>query len=236
VGHGLSDSDEIGILNVVGMVELNGNNYTVANSTADTFELSGINGTGFTAYTSSGDIHHMVDSTAFTAYSSGGEAREAVTTFTGLDHLEGETVKVMLDGNSHPDLTVSSGSVTLANSRRGGVVHIGLANPWAIKTLEIEAGAADGTAQGKTKRIHNIVVKLLNTLGLKYGPDATTLDEYDFDQGAAYNEVVALYSGNTETLLFPDGYNTEGHIYLTHDDVFPACVTGIIPQLHTQDR
>lgn len=234
--HGLSNTDEIAILNVAGMTELNGLNYTVANKTTDTFELSGVNGTGFTTYTSVGDIHHMVNSTAFTTYTSAGELNEAVTTVTGLDHLEGETIKVMRDGTAHPDLTVSSGSVTLANSRRGSIMQFGLANTWAITTLEANAGAADGSAQGKTKRIHNVVFKLKDTLGLNYGPDSTTTDEYKFENYEAYDETVALFSGNTEALLFPDGYNPEGQIHVTDDGVFPATILALIYQLHTQDR
>lgn len=160
----------------------------------------------------------------------------ATATVSGLDHLEGETVKVMLDGKAHPDLTVTSGAITLANSRTGSTIQIGLANTWAIKTLEIESGAKDGTAQGKTKRIHNIVLKLLNTLGVSYGPDSTTTDALKFENYEAYDETVGLFSGNTNAELFPDGYNQEGQIYLTDDGVFPATIIAIIPQLHTQDR
>lgn len=234
--HGLSNSDEIAILNVAGMVELNGLNFTVANKTANTFELSGVNGTGFTAYTSVGDIHNMVNSTAFTTYTSGGELNEAVTTVTGLDHLEGETIKVMRDGTAHPDLTVSSGSVTLANERRGSIMHFGLSNPWAITTLEANTGSADGSAQGKTKRIHNVVFKLLNTLGLSYGPNATTTDDLKFENYESFDETVALFSGNTNPELFPDGYNQEGQIHVTHDGVFPATILALIYQLNTSDR
>lgn len=53
--HGFSDGDEIEISGVVGMVELNGGTYVVANKTADSFELSGIDSTGFTAYASGGN-------------------------------------------------------------------------------------------------------------------------------------------------------------------------------------
>jgi len=35
----------------------------------------------------------------------------ATTTITGLDHLEGETVKVWANGGTHPDVVVSSGSI-----------------------------------------------------------------------------------------------------------------------------
>ncbi len=54
VAHGFLDGDRVTIAGVVGMVELNSNTYTVANSTDDTFELSGIDGSAFTPYTSDG--------------------------------------------------------------------------------------------------------------------------------------------------------------------------------------
>lgn len=160
----------------------------------------------------------------------------STTTVTGLDHLEGETVKVNLDGKSHPDLTVSSGSVTFANNRTATKAQIGLSAPWIMKTMETDAGAADGTAQGKEKRIHNLSIKLLNTLGLQYGPDASTLDEFDFEQGQEYDETPALFSGNTPAFPFPDGYNDNGQIYLTDDGVFPATILALMPQLKTYDR
>ena len=52
--HGLADSDIVYIDGVVGMTELNGNRYTVANKTTDTFELSGTDTSAFTTYTSGG--------------------------------------------------------------------------------------------------------------------------------------------------------------------------------------
>lgn len=160
----------------------------------------------------------------------------ATATVTGLDHLEGQTVKVMRDGKSHPDLTVATGAVTLANSQTGSTIQIGLANTWAIKTMEVEAGAADGTAQGKTKRLTNLVVKLLNALGLKYGPDTDNLDTNIFTSGVDYDETIALFSGNTEALLWPNGYDSNGQIYLTDDGVFPITITALCPQLVCQDR
>jgi len=54
VAHGLDDGDVVLITNVAGMVEVNGNLYTVANKAADTFELSGVNTTAYTAYVSGG--------------------------------------------------------------------------------------------------------------------------------------------------------------------------------------
>lgn len=54
VAHGLSTGDIIEIYDVSGMVELNDIQYTITVLTVDTFELDGVNSTGFTTYTSGG--------------------------------------------------------------------------------------------------------------------------------------------------------------------------------------
>ena len=54
-GHGLANGTKVSISKVVGMVELNLETaYTVAGKTTNGFQLSGINSTGFTGYTSGG--------------------------------------------------------------------------------------------------------------------------------------------------------------------------------------
>lgn len=54
--HGLANGNSVTFYNVGGMTQLNGNNYTVANVTANTFELSGINSTSYGTYTSGGTL------------------------------------------------------------------------------------------------------------------------------------------------------------------------------------
>ena len=54
--HGLSNDDTVMIDYVVGMTQLNGNTYTVAGATADTFQLSGVDGSAYTAYSSGGNV------------------------------------------------------------------------------------------------------------------------------------------------------------------------------------
>ena len=54
-GHGFSNGDKISISKVVGMVELNVETaFTIANKATNTFELSGVGGSSYTAYTSGG--------------------------------------------------------------------------------------------------------------------------------------------------------------------------------------
>lgn len=63
--HNFSDGDVIYIVNVSGMVEVNNLAFTVANSTTNTFELSGTDTSGFTAYSTGGH--------AFLQYLNGGQ-------------------------------------------------------------------------------------------------------------------------------------------------------------------
>ena len=54
-GHGFENGDKVSIRGVVGMVELNTETaYTVANKATNTFELAGVDSSGFTAYGSAG--------------------------------------------------------------------------------------------------------------------------------------------------------------------------------------
>lgn len=159
-----------------------------------------------------------------------------VSTVSGLDHLEGETLKVMVDGRSHNDLTVSSGSITLANDITGSVIQAGLGNTWAFKSMRLEGGSKDGTSQGKTKRITGLTTRLNNCLGFQYGPNASNLDEFDFNQGDGFDETTELFTGDTPFLRWPGGYETAAHIYLTDSGVFPCAILAIMPQFKTYDR
>ena len=64
--HGYSNGDEIFLDNVVGMTELNGRNYKVANVTTNTFTLqdlfgNNINTTNFTTYASAGAVDEIFE-------------------------------------------------------------------------------------------------------------------------------------------------------------------------------
>lgn len=52
--HGLSDGDIVQVDAIVGMIELNGRAFVVANKDTDDFELGGVKAAGYTAYVSGG--------------------------------------------------------------------------------------------------------------------------------------------------------------------------------------
>lgn len=59
-GHGLSNGDFIYIAGVIGMTEISDRTFTTANVTTDTFQLSGVNGLAYTAYSSGGKVYEYV--------------------------------------------------------------------------------------------------------------------------------------------------------------------------------
>lgn len=59
-GHGLNNDDEVYITGVGGMTQLNGEVFTVANRTTNSFSLSGVNGASYGAYTSGGSAWCVV--------------------------------------------------------------------------------------------------------------------------------------------------------------------------------
>jgi hypothetical protein len=59
-GYGLSNGDVISIDNVAGMTQLNDRYFTVSNATGNTFELTGVNTSGYGVYTSGGSVNALL--------------------------------------------------------------------------------------------------------------------------------------------------------------------------------
>lgn len=157
-----------------------------------------------------------------------------VTTVSGLSHLEGQTVQVLTDGATHPNRTVSSGAITLQVA--ASKVHVGLACPATLAPTRLEAGAGDGTSQGKTKRINKLVLRFLNTLGCKAGPDLNTLDEIPFRTGSdPMDAPPPLFTGD-KLMEWPGDYDFDGYMVVRQEQPLPMTVVAIMPQVHTFDR
>lgn len=158
----------------------------------------------------------------------------ATTTIGGLSHLEGQTVQVLVNGATHPDRTVASGSITLQVAAT--TAHVGLACPATISPTRLEAGAGDGTAQGKTKRINKMVLRFLNTLGCKAGPSLSVLDEISFRDGSdPMDQPPPLFTGD-KLMEWPGDYDFDGFIVVRQEQPLPMTLVAIMPQLHTFDR
>lgn len=63
VGHGLVNGDKVLVGSILGTVELNNREFTVSNVALNSFDLSGINGTAYTAYVSGGTVSKILEVT-----------------------------------------------------------------------------------------------------------------------------------------------------------------------------
>jgi hypothetical protein len=218
-GHGLSNGDNVRIVMNQGMVELHGNVYTVANSTASTFELKNENGT------------EDVDGTGFTAFSGTGTGFKVSNTFSGLDHLEGKTVSVLADGAVQAQVVVSSGSVTLQNYFKKAI--IGLPYESKVLPMPFDAITQGGSTTGKVKRISKIMLQLYSTLGLKYSNNDIDYDEVLFrNLDDPMDQQVPLFTG-IKQVSFQTGHNREGDIYLKQDQPLPCTIVSFTPLIVT---
>ena len=157
----------------------------------------------------------------------------ATTTITGLDHLEGETVSVLADGSTHPDKTVSSGSITL--DRSSTKVKVGLPFTSLLQTMRLDAGAANGTSQAKTKRIYDISLRLYESVGVEVGPDLQNMERIPFRSSAdSMDTAIPVFTGDKE-IEFRGNYETDGFIFVRQTQPLPLTVLSLYPNLVTND-
>ena len=158
----------------------------------------------------------------------------ATTSLSGLYHLRDETVNVLANGATHPDRTVTNGGITLAYSSTTAAVGYGYTS--SMQTMRIEAGSADGTSQGKPKRIHAITLRLLETVGIEVGNSASENDRIFFrDSSMDMDQAVPLFTGDKD-IEFPGGYDDDDRLYIRQTQPLPMSVLALFPRMNTFDK
>ena len=157
----------------------------------------------------------------------------AATTISGLDHLEGQTVSILADGATHPDKTVSSGSVTLDRSATN--VKIGLAYKSILQTMRLDAGSQNGTSQAKTKRIYEITIRLYESVGVEVGESLDNMERIPFRTSSdPMDEGIPVFTGD-KTVEFRGNYDTDGFIFVRQTQPLPLTILSLYPDLQTND-
>ena len=101
--------------------------------------------------------------------------------------------------------------------------------------MRIESGSAEGVAQGKVKRIHEIVARFFQTVGAEVGSSQTQTDLIPFrDSSMAMDQPVDLFSGD-KNIEFASDYETDNFVYIQQTQPLPLTVTALFPQLNTYD-
>lgn len=92
------------------------------------------------------------------------EAGLGCNTLTGLDHLEGETVRVVADGAVQADQVVDGGRVII--DRVADTIEAGLDYKPVIKTMPLNVGMPNGPSASSKKRIVRAAVNIYESNGV----------------------------------------------------------------------
>jgi len=156
----------------------------------------------------------------------------AVTTVSGLDHLEGESVVALADGSVVRGLTVVGGSVTLPVPAT--LIHVGLPYVSDLGTLDVAYADDMGSDQGRTKAVSEVSVFVEDTRSLFAGPDADNLVEVPFRTDGISDDPIGLETG-IKNVSIPSGYTTSSKVYFRVEDPVPMTILSVVPNLDVSE-
>lgn len=154
-----------------------------------------------------------------------------VTTLSGLEHLEGEEVAILGDGNVMPRQTVVDGEVTLPNAVTRAIVG----QPLKCRAKTLPLIVPDAGIEGKRKRIVAVSPRLINSRGLKIGDSYTQLYDMKERTTEMWGRPTALQDG---IHYQPVGttWNEEAFTYFELDDPLPVTLLSLVQDMEVGDE
>ncbi len=150
---------------------------------------------------------------------------KAVHQFSGIDHLEGETISGLGDGNVIPQTTVVSGAFTTQDNIM--VLTVGLPITADLQTLPIENQQGE-TISNKKMLVVELTPIFYNSRGGEYGQDFAHLKPWIQRQNEPWNRPVSLYTG-PERLPITGMWQKTGQIAIRQEDPLPIGISAIVP-------
>lgn len=181
---------------------------------------------------------------------------------SGLDHLEGELVSVVVDGyllcspandvERYSSLLVSGGSITLPDGLLGAIIHVGRPVIADVKTLNISTVEQSPTLI-ESLTVNKLYIRVNKTKGLYCGSKFPEEDEGEVD-GSSVENMEDLFEGfvpvNDELIgnrplpeiskriakTLPGTWGSQGQIALRQVDPYHFEILSIIPDVEILSR
>ena len=144
----------------------------------------------------------------------------ATSTITGLTHLEGMTVSVIADGVVHPDVVVSSGTITLQYPASNVIVGLGYTT--TVELLNPEFGDMNSSSQGRQISIQEVVLRFKDTINCKVGGVVLPFRTNTMGLDSA----IPPYTGDIS--LNRIGWRKTDNVVITSDTPTPFTLLGVI--------
>lgn len=146
----------------------------------------------------------------------------AVTSLSGLWHLEGEDVDILADGAVMPRQTVTNGEVTLDTA--ASVISIGLPITADFRSLPLALEGMQAAGQGTTKNVNKVHLRVRQSSIVKAGPSFDRLREYPARAITdPYGSPPALRDGELSLAIDPS-WNTDGAVCVRQDLPLPLSI------------
>lgn len=156
------------------------------------------------------------------------KSETAFSELGGLSHLEGQTVSVLADGSPLAGVTVLGGKITLP--RPMNCVHAGLAYTAELSTLPAALADGAGTLQDRKRRLVSVTLKMLDSRGGFAGTDVNNLDELIQRSTEAFNEPIALKTGDY-SLAVSGTHGTMPGIIFRQTEPLPVTLLAVITRI-----
>lgn len=148
-------------------------------------------------------------------------------TFSGLTHLEGQTVNILSDGSVEPQKVVTGGAVTLESP--GAIVHIGLPITAELETLDININGQE-TLLDKKQIIPSVTLVVNASRGIFAATPGGRFYEYAQREFEFYDDPVQDATGKVEVKL-DSNWDKNGRVKVKQTDPLPLAILAIIPRL-----
>lgn len=162
---------------------------------------------------------------------------DAVATISGLGHIEGKTVNILINGAVHPQRTVTSGAITLdipLVDDNGDpyeiTAHIGLQITADAQTLPLAMQVDAAFGQGRFKNVNKVWLRVYNSSGIFAGPTFDDLTEAKQRTTEPYGSPPALKSGEIEIDVTPSWADT-GQVCIRQSDPLPLMLVSLIAEV-----
>ena len=157
----------------------------------------------------------------------------SATVFSGLEHLEGETVSVVGNGGYIGDFTVENGTIDIssANVNKVGTAIIGLKYKGILKSPNLGLDIASQGTQtfSNMKNIYKIGLYTCFSAGGKCGSNLYDLSEIqEFNTEGLY-DIPPLPMDDYTEILYEDDYDREKHYFIVQDSPLPFHLTAVVP-------
>lgn len=158
--------------------------------------------------------------------SSAGEWYLTAGSVSGLEHLEGKEVQIVIDGAFHKTATVENGRVTLDSGTQASKIHVGLKYVSIGKTNNLNMVDLTGNGHTKLKNVQKVHFDVLDSGVFKAGTDLTRLEDVLIGEPRTIGRV-ALPETNIREVVFDDENARNKHIFIVQDLPYPLVVRGM---------